>query len=134
MKFYRELVTALPAQGFRTWWYDTETKKAESWPLVGWAVYREKPETHECDLPNYCECEGDDYALVVPLGVDGDGGIDEVTEQGSAHVGILPEGKSFTDEEAASIHDRKQKQEAERIARVRAERAAKAAKSGGFTA
>lgn len=132
MKFYRKLVTALPGQGFRMWWYDAETKKVESWPLVGWAVYSEKPEAHECDLPNYCECEGDDSAIVVPLSADGQGDVEELTGplRSPALVGILPDGKSFTDEEAASIYG----QEAERIARVRAEHAAKAAKSGGGAA
>jgi hypothetical protein len=118
VKFYRRLVTVLPGQGYQTWTYNNSEKKAESWPLLGWAVYREVAEAHECDLPNYCECEGDDYALVVPLSAYTDGSVEEAeTDRRLSVVNILPAGVSCSDEEAAALYEVKRRDEAEGRAR-----------------
>lgn len=120
VRFYRELVTALPGQGFREWFYYPEEKKVDSWPLLGWAIYHEKAERHECEEDG-CECEGDDSAIVVALSVDVEGYVEKVMD-GPRHVGILPEGQAFTAGEAALIYAQKLKEENERFARAKARR------------
>ncbi len=120
VRFHRSLVTALPGAGYRQFFYYPDEGKVDSWPLVAWAVYHEKPEQHECDEDG-CECEGDDSAIVVGLVADGDGDVEEVGSINDPRlVGVLPEGQSFTVEEAASIYARKKKEEAERFARANA--------------
>ncbi len=117
MKFYRRLVGILPGQGYQQWTYNNAEKKAESWPLVGWAVYREVPEAHECDLPNECECEGDDSATVVPLTAYSSGDVEETDFRCSDVVSILPAGEACSDEEAAALYETKRRREAELLVR-----------------
>lgn len=123
VQFHRELVTALPGQGFRQWYYYPDEKKVDSWPLLGWAVYHERPARHECDEDG-CECEGDDSAIVVGLVADSDGDVEEVGSINDPRlVGVLPEGQALTAGEAALIYARKRKEADERFARAKARRA-----------
>ena len=107
MNYARRLVAVLPGQGFREWFYDAEAKKAGSVPLLGWAVYSEYG-TPDPDAEDVCL----DYevAIVKPLSVDGDGYVDEVEQNGI--IGILPEGRSFTDDEAREAYTQKKAEEA----------------------
>jgi hypothetical protein len=130
MKFHRQLVSVLPGQGFRSWWFNTETKKAESRPLVGFAVYRaEVYGPHECEEGDGCECSEDESTTVHPLLLGWEGYVEEFesiqkhAEWYGIVLGILPEGESFTDEQAATAQER-----IEKAAEDRREREARRAK------
>jgi hypothetical protein len=129
VKFYRRLVAVLPGQGFQEWYYFPEEKKVESFPILGWAVYRHEASPHEC-RPG-CECREDDDAEVVPFSADSTGSVEEVTGvlEPSNLIGVLSEGKTYSLEEAFRIYCKKQREEADSRARAEARQGARSATS-----
>lgn len=126
----KKLVTALPGQGYRRWWYWPEDDTLTSEPVLGWAVYR-RTRAGLHDNENCCEHYApnmdEDDCEVNMLVAGGNGDVEEVIDNDYDYlhmVGVTGPGDAAINIESARSTYRARKEIRENREKKLAEEAA----------